>query len=113
MLGRTDVRMIWSGASVGEGAELRVDGDKGIDAGFDLGFEFLIGDLTDDAVANVAPGESGGRRRKVTFTQRLAQPELSTPACEYTPSLSPTIRPVKVSNHQLSWWYGGEPLKAV
>ena len=38
MLGRTDMRVIRRGAGVGEGAELRVDRDKGIDASFDLGF---------------------------------------------------------------------------
>ena len=35
MLRRTDVRMIWRGASVREGAELGVDRDKGIDASLD------------------------------------------------------------------------------
>ena len=62
MLGRTDVRMIWRSAGVGEGSELRVDSDKGVYARPDFRLQFLVGDLADDAMAGVAPGEGGGRR---------------------------------------------------
>ena len=60
MFGRADVRVIRRGAGIAEGAELGIDGDKGIDARFNLRLQLLIGDLADDAVSHIAPGESGG-----------------------------------------------------
>jgi hypothetical protein len=66
MLRRTDVRMIWRSAGVGEGSELRIDSDKGIYASFDLRLQLLIGDLTDDAVPDVTPGEGGRRHQRRT-----------------------------------------------
>ncbi len=62
MLGRPLARKhIRPGAAIGEGAELRIDRDQRIDAGFNLRLQLLIGDLADDAVPNVTPSE-GGRR---------------------------------------------------
>ena len=58
------MRVIRGSAGIGEGAELRVDGDKGVYAGFDLRLQLLIGDLADNAVADVAPGEGGRRHQR-------------------------------------------------
>jgi hypothetical protein len=52
-----------SGA-IGEGAELRVDRDKGIDARPDFRFQLLIGDLADNAMADIAPCEGGRRHQR-------------------------------------------------
>jgi len=60
MLGRPLTRKdIGPRASVGEGAELGVDGDQGIDTSFDFRFQLLIRDLTDDAMPKIAPSKSG------------------------------------------------------
>ena len=83
MLRRADVRMIWRSAGVGERAELRVDRNKGIDAGFDLRLQLLIGDLADDAVADVTPGEGRGR------CQRRADYRGETNQCAH--SISPRL----------------------
>ncbi len=53
-LARKDIR---PGAAIGEGAKLRINRDKRIDARFDLGPQFLVGDLANDAMRNIAPSE--------------------------------------------------------
>ncbi len=55
MLRRTNVRVIWRSAGVGESPKLWIDGDKGIDTGFYPWLQLLIGDLANNAMANVAP----------------------------------------------------------
>ena len=71
MLRRADVRVIWRGAGVGESPKLRIDGDKGIDAGFDLRLQLFIGDLADDPMPDIAPRE--GERRLKTSTKEDCQ----------------------------------------
>ena len=58
MFGRPNARVIGRGARVSEGPELWIDRNKRIDADFDLRLKLFIGDLTDDAVPNVAPSKS-------------------------------------------------------
>jgi hypothetical protein len=71
-------------AAIGEGAELGIDRNKRIDLGFDFLFQFLIGDLADNAMAKVAPGKC-----EKTSPQFPTKPEQSMAACYLTPSLSP------------------------
>jgi hypothetical protein len=56
-------RMIGPHAGIAKAAELVVLLDQPVDFGTGRGAEFADGDLTDDAVAGVAPGERRSARQ--------------------------------------------------